>query len=56
MKTAEAPKRLGRPPLPTGQFKIGRSIRLTPEQWLKLEQLGGVDWIRERIDKARLPA
>lgn len=53
MTTAAAPKRRGRPPVATDQFKIGRSIRLTPEQWLKLEQLGGMAWLRERIDKAR---
>jgi hypothetical protein len=46
-------KRRGRPQVAIDQFKIARSIRLTPEQWLKLDQLGGVAWIRERIDKAR---
>lgn len=54
MVTAAAPKRRGRPPVPLDQFKIARSIRLAPEQWLKLEQLGGVDWIRQQIDKARI--
>lgn len=46
------PKR-GRPPIPADQHKVAASIRLTLAQWAKLAKLGGVDWIRERIDKAR---
>lgn len=31
------------------------AVRLTAEQRAKLEKLGGPPWIRDRIDKARLP-
>lgn len=50
----DAPKRRGRPPVELDQFKVARSIRMSPEQWLKLEQLGGVTWIRTKIDAARM--
>jgi len=50
------PKRpQGRPPAPPEQtLRIG-SIRLTAAQWTKLSALGGVKWIRGRIDRAKLP-
>jgi len=35
-------------------LRVG-SIRLTQAQWDKLAALGGVAWLRERIDKARRP-
>ena len=35
-------------------LRVG-SIRLTQAQWEKLERLGGVAWLRERIEKARPP-
>jgi len=45
----------GRPPAPPEQtLRIG-SIRLTAAQWTKLKVLGGVPWIRGRIDRAKLP-
>ena len=31
------------------------SIRLTAEQRAKVERLGGPQWIRDRIDKAKEP-
>jgi hypothetical protein len=43
----------GRKPTPEADaLKVG-SIRLTEAQWAKLARLGGVDWLRARIDKAR---
>lgn len=52
----DKPKRpQGRPPAPPEQtLRIG-SIRLTAAQWTKLAALGGAKWIRERIDRAKLP-
>lgn len=45
--------RMGRPPLsPDGSVRF--DMRLSPEQRAKLEQLGGAQWIRERIDKAKV--
>jgi hypothetical protein len=35
-------------------LRVG-SIRLTQAQWDKLARLGGVAWLRKRIDKARGP-
>jgi hypothetical protein len=45
----------GRPPLPTEERLIVRSLRLTQGQWDKLARLGGVEWLRERIAKAKEP-
>lgn len=48
------PKR-GRPALgasASGTF----TMRLTAEQRSKLDALGGADWLRERIERAKLPA
>jgi hypothetical protein len=44
----------GRPPLPPGERLVVRSIRLTTSQWDKLARLG-VDWLRDKIDRAREP-
>jgi hypothetical protein len=43
----------GRPPLPTEERLIVKSLRLTQGQWDKLARLGGVEWLRERIAKAK---
>jgi hypothetical protein len=43
----------GRPPIPADERLVVRSLRLTAEQWDKLARLGGVKWLRERINKAR---
>lgn len=48
------PKPRGRPPIPADQHKVGASIRLTVAQWAKLAKLGGVDWIRAKIDRAKV--
>lgn len=50
----EAPKRpRGRQPIPEEDRAVVGTIRLTQAHWDKLAALGGVRWIRERIDKAR---
>lgn len=44
----------GRPPLsPDGSVTM--NIRMTPAQRAKLDALGGAQWIRERIDRAKEP-
>jgi hypothetical protein len=46
----------GRKPTPEADaLKVG-SIRLTQAQWDKLAKLGGVAWLRDKIDKARVSA
>ena len=45
----------GRKPTPEADALRVGSIRLTQAQWDKLARLGGVAWLRERIDKARAP-
>lgn len=45
----------GRKPLAEGQETQIVSVRLTSAQREKLDALGGAAWIRERIDRARLP-
>ena len=43
----------GRKPLPPAQRLIVKSIRLTADDWAKLARLGGVEWLREKIRKAK---
>jgi hypothetical protein len=50
----QLPKRMGRPPLPAGERKANRSVRLSDEHWAKLRALG-VDWLERAIDRAKLP-
>jgi hypothetical protein len=45
----------GRKPLPEGEAMIPVSIKMKPAQRDKLLQLGGSPWVRERIDKAKVP-
>lgn len=45
----------GRKPKPEADALRVGSIRLTQALWDKLARLGGVAWVRERIDKARAP-
>ncbi len=45
----------GRKPLAPGEQTITYTVRLTEAQRTKLEALGGGAWLRERIDRARLP-
>ena len=44
----------GRPPIPPEDALRVGTIRLTAAQWAKLKLLGGGEWIRARIDRARL--
>jgi hypothetical protein len=53
MNTTKRPR--GRPPLAEGQALIVRSIRLSAEQWAKID-LCGMDWLRRLIDRAQPPA
>lgn len=51
--TAE-PKKRGRPPIAADLRQTERvEVRLTPEHRAKLDRLGGAQWLRERIEKAR---
>lgn len=44
----------GRPPVPEAErLRIG-TIRLTQAQWDKLAALGGVEWLRKKIDSSKL--
>lgn len=48
-------KRRGRPALPEDERQSERvEIRMTAAQRAKLDLLGGAQWLRERIDKAKL--
>ena len=51
--TLDAKRPQGRPPVPESErLRIG-TIRLTQAQWDKLAALGGVEWLRKRIDAAK---
>jgi hypothetical protein len=50
----EAKRPPGRPPVAeTDRLRIG-TIRLTRAQWDKLALLGGAEWIRKKINAARV--
>lgn len=52
-KTEKRPP--GRPEVaPEDRLKVG-SIRLTQAQWDKLALLGGAEWLRRQIEKAKIP-
>ena len=54
--TEPAKKQRGRPALPPDQRQTERvEMRCTKAQREKLERLGGVQWLRDRIDKAKGP-
>ena len=44
----------GRKPTPEADALRVGSIRLTQAQWDKLAALGGVAWLRDKIDRARV--
>ena len=46
----------GRKPTPEADALRVGSIRLTQAQWDKLAALGGVAWLRNKIDRARVSA
>ena len=43
----------GRPAISPGMPTVSYNLRLTEAQRDKLEQLGGAQWLRDRINKAR---
>ena len=45
----------GRKPLAEGVATVPVMIKMTEPQRDKLRQLGGAPWVRDRIDKAKLP-
>lgn len=55
-QTAEqaSPKKMGRPPLPPGERKTNRSVRLSDAHWAKLRALG-TDWLERALDRAKNP-
>jgi len=46
----------GRKPVKQGEETVTLSMRVTVAQREKLSRLGGAEWVRERIDKAKEPA
>ena len=55
MSTAAKPKRpAGRPTLPESErASVAYNVRLTAAQHAKVVRLGGAQWIRDRIDRAK---
>lgn len=45
----------GRKPLKEGQESVIVPLRMTAGQKEKLARLGGAQWVRDRIDKAKEP-
>lgn len=45
----------GRKPLPEGEAMVPVVLKMKPAQKDKLAKLGGAPWVRDRIDKAKLP-
>ena len=45
----------GRKPIKEGQGTVTVSLRMTEAQRDKLALLGGAEWVRQRIDKAKAP-
>ena len=54
-KSKSSPRKMGRPPIENGEETVPVSIRMTIPQREKLSKLGGPAWVREKIDKAKLP-
>lgn len=47
--------RAGRKPIQPGERTVIWSMKMSQPQRDKLDRLGGAEWVRERIDKAREP-
>lgn len=45
----------GRKPLPEDERTTPGSIRLTPAEWVKFKALGGAQWLRAAIKRAKVP-
>jgi hypothetical protein len=45
----------GRKPIKQGEDTVTVSLRMTVTQRDKLALLGGAEWVRQRIDKAKAP-
>lgn len=45
----------GRKPLADGEQTVMFALRMTVSQRKKLAQLGGAEWLRSKIDKAKAP-
>jgi hypothetical protein len=54
-KALPAKKKRGRPPVDPENVTQTVAIRLTAAQREKLATLGGPPWVREKIDKAKVP-
>jgi hypothetical protein len=56
MPKAEPKRPPGRPPVADkDRLRVG-TIRLTRAQWDKLAALGGAEWVRKKIDVAKVPS
>jgi hypothetical protein len=49
-------RRPGRQPIPPEQKTLVGSVRLTAAQWAKFATLGGAAWLRQKIDRAKVPS
>jgi len=45
----------GRKPVKQGEETVTVSLRMTRAQREKLARLGGAEWVRDRVDKAKEP-
>ncbi len=55
--TPEQPKRRGRPPVPESERMTERAeMRMTLAERQKFDALGGADWVRRQLQRAKLPA
>jgi hypothetical protein len=45
----------GRKPVKIGEETVTVSLRMTQGQREKLTRLGGAEWVRQRVDRARDP-
>ena len=55
VKRGGAGRGQGRKPVKQGEETVTLSLRVTVAQREKLARLGGAEWVRQRIDKAREP-
>ena len=43
----------GRKPLPDAERSVTGSIRLTAAEWVKFRALGGNEWLRDKLKRAK---